>query len=137
MKIASIPANPSSEQLWRYVVKALDAGDFSGLGRLLERNQASLVHLLIANGEPKEYMDEAFAWACMLGRTNDAEFLLERGVDPCEGDKTGQTGFHYAAMGGHHDTIMLLIERKVPMEVKNRYDGDGSGTGVVVRSQRT
>ena len=36
---------------------------------------------------------------------------------------TGLNGFHYAASSGRLNVIKLLIKRKVPMEVENRYGG--------------
>lgn len=38
-------------------------------------------------------MNEAFAWACFIDRTEDAEPLLDKGVDPAKSDKTGLAGF--------------------------------------------
>ncbi len=67
-------------------------------------------------------LEEALACACFLGRTNLAKYLLDNGVDPSS-VRSGQTGFHYAAMIGHLDTLRLLIERKAPMEIENMYDG--------------
>jgi ankyrin repeat protein len=57
------------------------------------------------------------------GRTGVAEFLLEQGVDPRSQINSGQTGLHYAAHAGHLETVKMLLERKVPLEVKNMYDG--------------
>jgi ankyrin repeat protein len=38
-------------------------------------------------------------------------------------DKDGQTGLHWAVIGGHSDTIKLLLERGAPLEVINVYGG--------------
>jgi tetratricopeptide (TPR) repeat protein len=65
---------------------------------------------------------EAFTCACMLGRVKVAKHLLDSGIDPYTGMKTGLSGFHYAASGGRLEIIKLLIERKVPMEIKGMYD---------------
>ena len=112
------------EQLvFRDAVHALDAGNYSWLEELLDKHGLSLMDLLVAAGEPKEPMERAFTWACMLGRTSDAEFLLNKGVHPLAGDNTGLNGFHYAVWHGHMDIVKLLIERKVPLEVRNMYGG--------------
>jgi hypothetical protein len=86
--------------------------------------------LLVAAGEPKVPMEQAFTWACMLGRTSDAAFLLNKGADPLAGNDTGLNGFHYAASSGHLNVVKLLIERKVPLEVTNMYGGTVLGQAV-------
>ena len=116
--------------LFRDAVHHLDAGNYSLLQDLLDQHRLSLIDLLVAAGEPKVPMEQAFTWACMLGRTGDAAFLLERGVDPLAGNHTGLNGFHYAASGGHLDVVKLMIERKVPLEVKNMYGGTVLGQAV-------
>jgi hypothetical protein len=124
MQISSIAGKLTHEELWPYVTKALDQGDFTWLDKLLNSQNASLIDLLEAHGEPKEYMDEAFAWACMVGRTGDAEILLDKGVDPYAGMKTGLAGFHYAVSSGRLGVVKMLIERNVPMNVENMYGGN-------------
>lgn len=116
--------------LFRDAVHHLDAGNYSLLEDLLDQNKMSLIDLLLAAGEPKVPMEQAFTWACMLGRTSDVEFLLNKRVDPLAGDNTGLNGFHYAASSGHLDVIKLLIERKVPLEVTNMYGGTVLGQAV-------
>ncbi len=124
MQIPSIAGKLTHDELWPYVTKALDQGDFTWLDKLLNSQNASLIDLLEAHGEPKEYMDEAFAWACMVGRTRDAEILLDKGVDPYAGMKTGLAGFHYAVSSGRLGVVKMLIERNVPMNVENMYGGN-------------
>jgi ankyrin repeat protein len=123
MSIPEITATPTKDELWQYAAKALDAGDFTWLDKLLRSQNSSLIDLLEANGEPKEYMDEALAWACMVGRTSDAAILLDKGVDPYAGMKTGLSGFHYAVSSGRLETVKMLVERKIPMEIENMYGG--------------
>jgi hypothetical protein len=118
------------ELLFRDAVHALDAGNYSLLENLLVQHGVSLIDLLVAAGEPKAPMEQALTWACMLGRTSDAEFLLDKGVDPLAGDNTGLNGFHYAASGGHLDVVKLLIERRVPLEITNMYGGTVLGQAV-------
>jgi hypothetical protein len=111
------------ELLFRDAVHHLDAGNYTLLEELLDQHGLSLVDLLVEAGEPKVPMEQAFTWACMLGRTSDAAFLLDKGVDPLAGDNTGLNGLHYAVWHGHLDTVKLLIDRKVPLEVTNMYGG--------------
>jgi len=123
MKIPEITADLSKEELWRQTVKALDGGDFSWLDKLLTKTNASIIELLESNGEPTEYMNEAFAWVCFTGRTRDAETLLDKGVDPTSGFKTGLAGFHWAVNRGNLETVQMLIAREAPLEQVNMYGG--------------
>jgi len=122
--------------LFRDAVAALDAGNYSWLEDLLDKHRSSLIHLLVVAGEPKVPMEQAFTWACMLGRTSDAAFLLNKGVDPLAGDNTGLNGFHYAAWHGHLDTVKLLVERKVPLEARNMYGGTVLGSALDAAENR-
>jgi hypothetical protein len=43
----------------------------------------------------------------------------------------GQTGLHWAAYGGHADTVKLLLERGAPIDAKDKsYDGTPLGWGL-------
>ncbi|MGQ0542379.1 MAG: ankyrin repeat domain-containing protein [Blastocatellia bacterium] len=123
MNIPEITDGLSKNELWRQTVKALDAGDFTWLDKLLSSQNVSLVMLLEANGEPKDCMEEGFAFACMVGRTAEAETLLDRGVDPYAGMKTGLSGFHYAVSSGRLETVKMLVDRRIRMNVENMYGG--------------
>jgi hypothetical protein len=116
--------------LFRDAVDALDAGSYSWLEELLSKHKASLVDLLLENGEPKPAMEKALTWACKLGRTSDVAFLLDRGVDPLAGNDTGMNGFHYAVWHGHLDAVKLLLERKVSVEERNMYGGTVMGCAI-------
>jgi hypothetical protein len=113
--------------LFKYAVAALWRGDFSALesaigrGAFDDKVRAWLDAGYFAD-EPETYA-EMFAAACMLGYERAAADLLDSGVEPYAGMKTGLAGFHYAASSGRLNVIKLLIERKVPMEVKNMYGG--------------
>jgi ankyrin repeat protein len=112
-----------TNSIWQQTVVALDRGDFTLLDELLRSENASLIELLEANGAPTDEMNEAFAFACMVGRTDDAEALLDRGVDPYAGMKTWLAGPHWAASGGQLETLRMMIRHNVPLEVENRYGG--------------
>lgn len=87
----------------------------------------------LPNGDPKpgitqEDVQVAFQYACGYGETETAENLLDHGADV--GGSTGgdgQTGMHYAVIGGHLDTVRMLLKRKAPLEAYNMYGGNVLG----------
>jgi hypothetical protein len=122
------PAGDSRPLLFQYAIAALWRGDFSSLERAIggsEAFDAQITNWLEAGyfADEPETMAEAFAAACMLGHDGAAASLLDNGVDPYAGMRTGLAGFHYAASSGRLNVIKLLIERKVPTEIKNTYGG--------------
>jgi ankyrin repeat protein len=60
-----------------------------------------------------------FQWACEYGRTDVAEFLLARENTAAETHR-GQTGLHWAAYGGHEEIVKLLLERKGPVDARDK-----------------
>lgn len=66
---------------------------------------------------------EAFFRACAYGADGVVEFLLAHGADLTAPDSDGQTGLHWAAIGGNPSTVKLLVDRKAPLEARNRYGG--------------
>lgn len=113
--------------LFHYAIAAMDRGDFTALEETIgpEKFHEQIVEWFESGRfkDEQETLDEIFSAACMLGHSDGAEYLLNKGVDPYAGMKTGLSGFHYAASSGRLDVIKLLIERGVPMEVKNMYGG--------------
>jgi ankyrin repeat protein len=128
----------NADPIFRAAVRDLEEGNFSRLEPLF-RNLASSSHascqiiewydLGYFKNEPKA-LNEALACACFNGRMRVAKFLMDRGVDPLAGFATGMNGFHWAANRGHLETVKMLIERKVPMEVENMYGGTVLGCTV-------
>jgi ankyrin repeat protein len=127
-----------NDLIFRNAVQDLEEGNFSRLEPLF-RNLASSSH---ASCQIIEWYDlgyfknelkalnEALACACFNGRTKIAKFLMDRGIDVVAGDATGMNGFHWAANRGHLETVKLLIDRKVPMEIRNMYGGTVLGQTV-------
>lgn len=72
-------------------------------------------------------MTTGFTWACRLGRADVVDFLLERGMEAGARleQHRGETGLHWAAYGGHPETVKVLLKRKAPVDVK---DGSFGGT---------
>jgi ankyrin repeat protein len=90
------------------VVKAF----FTAAGRLKRgTSQADLV--------------KAFGYACGYGRLAVAEYLLERGADPCAPiAKAGTMALHLAAGGGHPAVVRLLLDRGAPVDAREtQFDG--------------
>jgi ankyrin repeat protein len=121
------PAKRKYPLLFHYTMAALWRGDFTALDQTIGGSDAfdEMVIEWYEKGCLADETDttaELFAAACWLGHTKSAEYLLDKGVDPYAGMRTGLSGFHWAASSGKLDVIKLLIERKVPMDVKSMYD---------------
>ncbi len=101
----------------------LDIVEAAGVGRL------DVVRSFFdANGEPgpgttAEVVHTAFRYACFAGHNAVVEYLIGRGVDLAGHSGDGQTGLHYAAMGGQLDTVKLLLRHRAPLEALNSYGG--------------
>ena len=52
---------------------------------------------------------------------------MQRGVSPQAQANTGQTALHWAVIGGHIDTITLLLTHGGQLEAKNSYGGTALG----------
>jgi len=81
-----------------------------------------------SSGTPRSGLDAetihyAFRMACFYGRNDVVEYFLGRGVDLAGHSGDGQTGLHYAAMGGKLETVKLLLAHRAPLEAKNQYGG--------------
>jgi hypothetical protein len=69
-------------------------------------------------------MNDGFTWACEFGKSAVVDFLLERGIDLSARLKhQGQTGLHWAAGGGHIETVKVLLARKAPVDIKDETCG--------------
>lgn len=64
---------------------------------------------------------EALTCACFLGERDTAQYLIEKGLDPSGGIGTGMNAVHWAANRGELSTLRLLLEHRVPLEVRNNY----------------
>jgi hypothetical protein len=123
-------------------VQGLLRGDFSRLAPLFDdRPESGRCQILewydqgLFAGEHAA-LAEALSCACFLGRVDVATFLLDRGVDPLAGDRTGMNAFHWAADRGQLDVVRVLIQRQVPLEVRNSYGGTVLGGTVWSALQR-
>ncbi len=71
----------------------------------------------------RQQVQRGFLWACMYGRHEVVEFLLDHGADLRDQADMGATGLHWAAAGGHLSIVQLLIECGAPLEEINRWGG--------------
>ena len=94
----------------------LDLVGALGLGRL------DAVRTLFEEAA-KEQINEGFRYACGYGRDNALEFLLEKDIDLAAHGGDGQTPLHWAVIGGHLETVKILLRYKPPLEAKNIYGG--------------
>jgi ankyrin repeat protein len=78
-------------------------------------------------GATKTQMEGGLLWACEYGRNNVVDFLVKHRVDLWAHDLNGQTGLHWAVVGGQLETIKLLLERGAPLEATNAYGGTALG----------
>jgi ankyrin repeat protein len=88
--------------------------------------------LLQREADPKQSIlrdqwNAAFRYACMYGSTAMVEFFVRAGVDLAGHGGDGQTGLHYAAIGGKLETVKLLLRHQAPLEIKNKYGGTVMG----------
>jgi len=105
----------------------LDVEGAAGVGRLdVVKSFVNEDGSLKANAT-QDQVEDGFMWACAYGRTSVVEFLLRSGVD-VDVQPHGETGLHQAAYGGHLDIVQLLLERKTPVDIKDRsYEGTPLG----------
>jgi hypothetical protein len=133
-----MPHRGDDYPLFLDAVQKLLHGDFSRLEPLFndDSSPAGLRCQIVAWYEKRYFdeepraLEEAFACACFLGQAGVADFLLRQGLDPSAGAKTGLNGFHWAVDRGQLETVKMLVQRKVPLEIKNMYGGTVLGTAV-------
>lgn len=117
-----------TNDLWQTTLRHLKEGNFTSLQNDLggpenfDRRIVDWFNAGAFTGET-EMLAEALSCACMLGRTKIAEFLIDYGVGPYAGMKTGLAGPHYAVSGGHLETLKMLLGKNIDLEVENAYGG--------------
>jgi ankyrin repeat protein len=105
----------------------LDLEAAAGVGRLdLVKNFFHETGALNAHATQAQ-MERGFLWACEYGHNTVVEFLLQRGVPLLTQADTGETGLHWAVIGGKLDTIKLLLARGASLEARNVYGGTPLG----------
>jgi Ankyrin repeats (3 copies) len=114
------------DELWKQAVRQITDGAYFQIEKTLGGGDAFddriiqwFDHGYFAN-EP-EALAETVTCASFLGRAKVVAHLLDSGVDPVAGMRSGMNGFHYAASCGQLEVVKVMIERTVPMEILNRY----------------
>jgi ankyrin repeat protein len=98
---------------------AAGVGDLDAVKRFV-RPDGTLI-----NGATEKQKIDGFAWAAEFGRTAVVEYMVNAGM-PLDSRlrHDGQTALHWAGLGGHAETVRLLIERGAPVNQKDlSYDG--------------
>jgi Ankyrin repeats (3 copies) len=108
-------------------VAHLDLIEAAAVGRMdLVRIYFAADGGLRSNATP-EQLKRGFLNACQFGRNAVVEFLLEHGADLAAHDGNGQTALHWAVIGGHLETVELLLKHRPPLEAVNAYGGTVMG----------
>ena len=72
--------------------------------------------------ERQAQVERAFFYACQYGHIDVADFLLIQGVSPTAQDNAGQTGLHWAVIGGQLRTVNWLLNRHTSLlTIRNMY----------------
>lgn len=106
-------------------IEGLLRGDFSRLEFLCEGEPSQIVAWL-DEGRFKDHPEalaEALSCACFNGKTAIARTLMEHGVDPAAGKRTGMDAIHWAVNRGQLETVQMLIAKGAPLDTINMYEG--------------
>jgi hypothetical protein len=88
----------------------LDLEGAAGVGRLDVVKRFFADDGSLEPAATEQQMKDGFAWACEFGRTEVVEFLLAKGIKiDARLKHHGQTGLHWAAYGGHAETVKALL----------------------------
>ncbi len=101
----------------------LDLAGAAALGRLDVVNSFFDEHGTLKPNASRDQLKDGFIYACGYGRNRVVEFLLGKDMDLAAHSGDGQTALHCATIGGHLDTVKLLLRHSAPLEVQNLYGG--------------
>lgn len=92
--------------------------DAAGLGR-----REALERLIADASYTSAQMAEALRYARAYGQTEVAELLIRLGANIADATRDGQTPAHMAVIGGHIETVKMLLAHRPPLEQQNVYGG--------------
>lgn len=99
----------------------LDLDGAAGVGRLDVVESFFAKDGNLKSKATRKQLTDGFSWACGCGRTTVVDFLLRHGMDVAAPlGRSGTTGLHCAAYGGHVDTVRLLLDHRAPVEAVER-----------------
>ena len=90
----------------------------AGLGR-----RDAVERLLADARHTPAQLNHGLRYACVYGRMEVAELLVGCGADLADGTGDGQTPAHMAVIGGHLETLKMLLAHNPPVEQHNAYAG--------------
>src|SRR5205823_3220697 len=105
----------------------LDLEEAAGVGRLELVGSCFNQDGSLSPPATQDQLQRGFLWACEYGRNDVVEFLVKNGADLRSDAGTGETGLHWAVVGGHLQSIKLLLQRGAPLEELNAYGGTALG----------
>jgi hypothetical protein len=107
---------------------ALGLAEAAGVGRMDVLRGFFAEDGSLRSRASREDLQQGFLHACQYGRDEAVVFLLEQGAQIDQpGGAGGQTGLHWAVIGGQVETVKLLIARGAPVEAVNGYGGTPVG----------
>src|SRR5262249_52263074 len=104
----------------------LDLEGAAGGGRLDVVKEFFNARGTFKEGANTAQLKDGVTWAGEYGRTEVVEYLLDHGVNAGEilPRPHKQTGLHWAAYGGHLDTVKALLRRHPPLDGRDAsFDG--------------
>jgi len=108
----------------------LSVVEAAALGRLQQVRSCFTADGSLTEIATREEVQSGFLYACQFGRNSVVEFLVGVGVDPSVHDDRGQTGLHWAAIGGHLEIVDLLLWHGAPLDATNAYGGTVIGQAI-------
>jgi hypothetical protein len=115
-----------ADDLFDQAEALLDEGSFTATGDVLGGDFDRILidwHKAGRFEDKGEMLAEAFTCACFLGRNEAVGYLLDQGIDPNGGNKTGLNALHWASNRGNPETVRLLLDKGADTEFVNMYGG--------------